>query len=145
METPRDKSIGAQMHIATQLLRKRMQHRIQSLGYKITIEQLGLLEMLKVHGYLNMSELAKLMIKENAGITRMVDILEREGLVQRKPSANDRRVWEIHITIKGGEIFDSIIPEIIDELKAATSCISKDEYMETLRIVKKIIKHNEGF
>lgn len=143
MNTPRDKSIGAQMHIATQLLKRRMQHRIQKLGLNITIEQLGLLEVLNLHGSMNMTGLAKHLVKENAVITRMVDILERERYVERKPSTNDRRAWEIHITTKGTSAFNKLIPAIIEEVKLATSCITKEEYDEAMRIIKKIIKHNQ--
>ncbi len=104
METPRDRSIGAQMHIASQLLKKKLHRRMHEINDHITIEQISVLEMLKTHGALNMSELARHAVKENAAITRMVDILEREGYVERKPSANDRRAWEIHITSKGYKI-----------------------------------------
>lgn len=143
METPRDKSIGAQMHIASQLLKKRMHRRIHEFNRNITIEQISVLEMLKAHGSLNMSELARLNFKENAAITRMVDILEREGYVQRNPSPNDRRVWEIAIQAEGLAILNKLTPFIIEELKEATSCITKEEYNEAMRIMKKIIKHNQ--
>ena len=42
METPRDKSIGAQMHLASQALRRRMHHRIHQLGHQCTMEQLSI-------------------------------------------------------------------------------------------------------
>ena len=144
MKTPRDKSIGAQMHLASQLLRRRMHHRIHELGYKITIEQLAILEILKFHGAMNMSELAHLTVKENAVITRMVDILEREAYVERKPKASDRRAWEIHITNTGSKLFDELIPKIGKELQKATECLTKEEYEEGMRIMTKIIKHNQG-
>ena len=145
METPRDKSIGAQMHLASQLLKRRMHQRIHKLGYKVTMEQLSVLEVLKFHGAMNMSELARQTLKENAVITRMTDILEREGFVQRKTSTTDRRAWEIHITESGSEIFGHLIPELVTELNESTSCLTQKEYDEGLRIMKKIIKHNQGF
>lgn len=143
METPRDKSIGAQMHIASQLLKKKVHRRIHEFNRNITLEQIVVLEMLKAHGSLKMSELARLTTKENAAITRMVDILERKDYVQRKPSPNDRRVWEIAIKPDGLIMLNKLMPIILDELKDATSCISKEEYEEAMRIVRKIIKFNQ--
>ena len=143
-KTPRDKSIGAQMHLASQALRRRMHHRIHKLGYQCSMEQLSILEVLKFNGAMNMSEIAHALIKENAAITRMVDVMEGRGLVERKSIAGDRRAKAIHITKKGQEVFDILIPELVIERKEATSCITKEEYDEVVRIMKKIIKHNQG-
>jgi len=143
-KTPRDKSIGAQMHLASQALRRRMHHRIHKLGYQCSMEQLSILEVLKFNGAMNMSEIAHALIKENAAITRMVDVMEGRGLVERKSIAGDRRAKAIHITKKGMGVFDDLIPKLVLELKEATSCISKEEYAEAVRIMKKIIKHNQG-
>jgi MarR family transcriptional regulator for hemolysin len=145
MKTPRDNSIGAQMHLASQALRRRMHNRIHQLGYQCTMEQLAVLEVLKFNGAMNMSEIANAIIKENAAITRMVDVMERRGLVERKSIAGDRRAKAIHIKKSGLDVFDELIPKLVLELKEATSCITKEENDEVLRIMKKIIKHNEGF
>ena len=45
---------------------------------------------------LRMSELASSVLLSQSGITRLVDRLEREGLVERVPCADDRRgLWAI--------------------------------------------------
>ena len=132
------------MHIGWQVLRRRMHNRIHQLGYKCTMEQLSILEVLKFNGAMNMSEIAQAIIKENAAITRMVDVMEGRGLVKRKPIAGDRRAKAIHITKKGTEVFEDLIPKLLVELKEATSCITKEEYVEVVRIMKKIINHNKG-
>lgn len=143
METPRDKSIGAQMHIASQLLKKKMHRRIHELYQNITIEQLAILEILEANGSLKMSELARLSVKENAAITRMVDLLEKQEYVQRMPSQGDRRAWEILIKPAGKVVLKKVMPVIIEELKLATSCITPEEYTEAMRIMKKIIIFNQ--
>ena len=145
MKTPRDNSIGAQMNLASQALRRRMHNRIHQLGYQCTMEQLSILEVLKFNGAMNMSEIAQAIIKENAAITRMVDVMEGRGLVERKSIAGDRRAKAIHITKNGLKVFEELIPKLILELKEATSCITKEENDEVLRIMTKIIKHNQGF
>lgn len=145
METPRDKSIGAQMHLASQALRRRMHNRIQQMGFCTTMEQLGVLEVLKFNGTMKMSEIAQALIKENAAITRMVDVLEKGGFVERKKIIGDRRSIAIHITDSGLVMFELLIPKLVLELKEATKCITKEEYDEVMRIMRKIIKHNEGF
>ena len=144
MKTPRDSSIGAQMHLASQVLRRRMHNRIHQLGYNTTMEQLAVLEVLKFNGPMNMSEIAHAIIKENAAITRMVDVLEKGGFVERKSIAGDRRAKAIHITKSGLELFDDLIPKIGKELRKATECLTKEEYEQGMKIMTKIIKHNQG-
>jgi len=132
------------MHLGFQVLRRRMHNRIHQLGYQCTMEQLSILEVLKFNGAMNMSEIAHAIVKENAAITRMVDVMEGRGLVERKSIAGDRRAKAIHITKTGMEVFDELIPRLKEELKDATSCITKEEYDEVMRIMKKIIKHNQN-
>ena len=142
MTTPRDKSIGAQMHIASSLLRRRMNARIQQTKHDITIEQLSILELVLYYGPQTMTDLARATVKENAVITRMVDILTRNGYVERKRKEGDRRAYLIHLTKTGKQVFETIVPHIIDELNDAVSVLTTEEYKEGLRIVQKIIKHN---
>lgn len=142
MKTPRDNSIGAQMHIASSLLKRKMHAKIHSLGHKTTLEQMSILEMLHFNGPQTMSTLAKISVKENAVITRMIDILEKNGFVERKSKAGDRRAYLIHLTSLGEIEFETIIPHLKDELIKATATLTKEEYDEALRIIKKIIKYN---
>jgi DNA-binding MarR family transcriptional regulator len=52
---------------------------------------------------LRMSELASLVLLSQSGITRLVDRLERDGLVERVPCSEDRRgLWAI-LTDKGAK------------------------------------------
>ena len=142
METPRDNSIGAQMSIASTLLKRKMHAKIHGLKRNVTMEQLSVLEMLKFHGPQTMTDLARMTSKENAVITRMVDILEKNGFVKRKNKSGDRRAYIIHLTESGKNEFETIIPHVISELTEATSILTEEECNECLRIIKKIIKHN---
>ena len=142
MKTPRDKSIGAQMHIASALLRKKMHAKIHKLGHDSTIEQLSVLEVLLFSGPLIMSEIASMLVKENAVITRMIDVMEHKGFVRREPKPGDRRAYFVSITEAGKNEFEILIPHLKEGLIEATSTLTKEEYEEGMRIIKKIIKHN---
>jgi DNA-binding MarR family transcriptional regulator len=50
---------------------------------------------------LRMSELARSVLLSQSGVTRLVDRLERQGLVVREPCAEDRRVLYARITGEG--------------------------------------------
>ena len=62
------------------------------------MEQLAVLEIISFNDPQTMSELAKVAVKENAVITRMIDILEKNGSVERRNKPGDRRAYIIHLT-----------------------------------------------
>jgi len=142
-DNPRDRSIGAQMAIASQLLRRKHYHAIAEAGHKITLEQLAILDMLHCHGDMNMTELARTAWKQNANITRFVDKLESRHLLIRKPVEGDRRASLIGITEEGKQLVAAVIPIIIKVYREAISCLSKEEEDITLRSLKKLISHLE--
>jgi len=140
-KSPRDKSIGAQMSIVLQLLKRKNHQAIAKSGYKITMEQLVVLEILTTSGDMNMTELSKTVWKQNANITRIVDKLEMRKLVERKAVVGDRRANLVSITVNGKQLFNDVIPIVIDVYKDATSCITKEEESKTLDVLNKIISH----
>ena len=140
-KSPREKSIGAQMAIALQLMKRKNHQAIVNSGYKITMEQLVVLEILLIKGDMNMTELSKTVWKQNANITRIVDKLEKRQLVVRKSVEGDRRAYLVSITYKGKQLFKNVIPIVVKVYKDFTSDISKEEEVITLRVLNKIISH----
>jgi len=139
--SPRDNSLGAQMAIALQLMKRKNHQAISNAGYNITMEQLVVLEMLNFRGDVNMTELSNAVWKQNANITRIVDKLESRQLVERKAVKGDRRANLVSITNVGKQLFKDVIPIVLDTYKDAVSTISKEEEAITLSILKKIITH----
>jgi DNA-binding MarR family transcriptional regulator len=58
-------------------------------------------------GRLRMSELADAVLLSRSGLTRLVDRLEREGLLERRRCTEDARGFFAEITPKGRELFDA--------------------------------------
>jgi len=141
MKNPRDKSIGAQMAIALQLMKRKNHQAIAEAGFEITMEQLVVLEILNFNGDMNMTELSKTVWKQNANITRIVDKLEKRKLVVRKAVAGDRRANLLSITVIGKQLFNDVIPIIAENYNDITSCITKEEEAITIKTMIKIIKH----
>jgi len=139
--SPRENSLGAQMAIALQLMKRKNHQAINNAGYDITMEQLAILEMLNFSGDVNMTELSHAVWKQNANITRIVDKLEARQLVERKAVKGDRRANLVSLTDKGKQLFKNVIPIVIDVHKDAVSTISEEEEAITLSILKKIITH----
>jgi DNA-binding MarR family transcriptional regulator len=56
-------------------------------------------------GRMRMSELADSVLLSRSGLTRLVDRLERDGLLRRERCESDARGWFAEITPKGRELF----------------------------------------
>ena len=140
-KSPRDKSIGAQMAIALQLMKRKNHRAINDAGYEITMEQLAVLEMLKTGGDMNMTELSTAVWKQNANITRIVDKLENRKLVIRKAIKGDRRAYLVALTDDGKVLLEAVTPIVISTYKDMVSPITPEEEEITLRTIKKIIDH----
>lgn len=60
--------------------------------------------------HLRMSELARSALLSRSGLTRLVDKLEKEGLIHRKSCPSDGRVQHAELTDKGVEVLRKIWP-----------------------------------
>lgn len=90
-------------------------------------------------GSLTASELARLMLRSNYSMTRLIDDLERDGLVIRERAGKDRRTIDVRITSDGlafmmQSLGDSDLVE--EELM---SSLDKDE-IETLRNLIRVLR-----
>ncbi len=66
-----------------------------------------LIHLCEAHnGRLRMQALADSVILSRSGITRLVDRMEKAGLVHREPSKEDRRGYYAVITKEGREVFE---------------------------------------
>ena len=57
---------------------------------------------------LKMGELSRCLMVTGGNVTGLTDELEREGLVQREPSATDRRSWIVRLTEQGRDGFEAM-------------------------------------
>lgn len=60
--------------------------------------------------HLRMSELARSALLSRSGLTRLVDKLEKEGLIHRRSCPSDGRVQHAELTEKGVEVLRKIWP-----------------------------------
>ncbi len=75
-------------------------------GYGLTGSQLLALKMIGPRGRISLSELSGRIRAKNSTVTGIVDRMERDGLVVRKRSDDDRRVVNLELTSKGRKLAD---------------------------------------
>ena len=64
----------------------------------MTRAQWGILLWLEREPGLSQRELAEILEVEPITVARLVDRLDRRGMVERRPDSADRRIWRLHLT-----------------------------------------------
>lgn len=88
----------AQTHF---LFKARFKRELERAGLSITPEQLAVLGRLHEREGQTQRELADSTFKDFGSMTRMIDLMERKGLVERRPHPADRRAYALYLTQAG--------------------------------------------
>ena len=109
----------------SRLMRRRFDERARAIG--VTRPQWRTLTMLNRHEGINQGGLAELLEVEPITLCRMIDRLEEAGLVERRRSAHDRRIWQIFLTDRSRPVLvelrglaDSLLEEALVGIDATT-------------------------
>jgi len=106
----------------------------------LTSPQLTVIKILETFGDLSLTELSERIRAQNSTVTGIIDRMEREGLVVRERSKEDRRVVFIRLTPKGAQLAREIPVEPMEILRKAILALSKDEGRELLKISMKLAR-----
>ncbi|MCG0276687.1 MAG: MarR family transcriptional regulator [Thermosediminibacteraceae bacterium] len=93
----------------------------------ITPAQYRVLFMLNEHGPLKMKHISECMGLSTGNMTIMIDRLVAKGLVERKFSAEDRRVVIVGITPHGKEMLEDAKTNFIEALSKSFTRLSNED------------------
>lgn len=111
----------------------------QAARHGLTGPQLSVAKILEDLGDLSLSELSEKINAQNSTVTGIVDRMEREGLVERKRSSDDRRVVHIRLTRKGHELARALNFEPFEIFRSAFErALSREELGQLLTLLDKI-------
>jgi DNA-binding MarR family transcriptional regulator len=106
----------------------------------LTGPQLTVLKLLEGVGDMSLSELSDRIRAQNSTVTGIIDRMEREGLVVRMRSTEDRRVVHIRLTDKGAKIADEIAVEPMEIFRSALESLTAGEMRELIKLLTKIAR-----
>lgn len=107
----------------------------------ITIDQKLILQYINDCPELNQKEIAELVFKDNASLTRMIDIMVNKKFITRSMNEQDRRRYKIEITSKGKQVLNMLEPVIADNREKAFSGITETELMQLESTLNKILNN----
>ncbi len=130
-----------QLEKTIKLYRRYVQARFKDQGFGITVDQWLVLKALSENTKLTQSDLAELVFKDKASMTRLIELLVLKKLVQRAAHETSRRRFKLTITEKGHELIAQITPLVKDNRKHGLHGISLAELQTTEQTLKKIINN----
>jgi DNA-binding MarR family transcriptional regulator len=104
----------------------------------LTGPQLTVVKMLHHLGDLSLSELSERIRAGNSTVSGIIDRMEREELVKRVRSKEDRRVVHIKLTEKGRLLASAVPIQPIEIFQAAIASLEPEELTTVLRILTKL-------
>jgi DNA-binding MarR family transcriptional regulator len=119
--------------------RKISQKNIAEIVKDITIDQCLILMILKKDAKISQNELANLIFKDNASITRMIELMVKKDYLIRTIHNEDRRKFNLEITQKGKKTLDLIKPIVQRNREIALNDLSLEEINLLDKTLNKII------
>jgi len=124
-----------QLSVAQRTLRDHTHAAFSKAGLHLTIAQAGILFLLQQKNKRTMSELGRTVRIDNSAVTRLIDRLERDDLVERHVARDNRRAIFINITPKGIAVIDKakrIVSSINEEVKKGFTLEEIETYKKVL-------------
>jgi len=138
-----DDSYGYIINLAAQRLKYELHQTFQTKGYNITPEQWAVLNRLWEQDGLSQVELAERTFKDKPGTTRILNLLEKKGIVTRHPDESDRRVLRVFLTMTGKDLKDKLIPCAQAVLVKSGRNLTTEEVAQFKLTLNKILRNLE--
>ncbi len=119
--------------------RRLSQKRLKAKYRNITIDQAMVLFFIDQRPNITQNEIASLVFKDNASLTRMIELMHRNGFLNRSVDLMDRRRYILEITPKGKKTLGELIEIIKKNRQHALENVDRDELDQLQRTLNKII------
>ena len=123
---------------ASTAIARRLQKKFNAAGLNITIEQWSVLYHLWKQEGISQQELCKATFRDKPSITRLVDNLEKQNLVKRVASENDRRINLVFLTRQAQKLQEeamALAEETLNEALVGVPSDRVDVCKEVLQVV----------
>lgn len=136
-----DKTIGSASVRVSKKITRIVNHHLKP--YQITTEQWVVLRTLKESNLISQKELSIRTDKDQATLTKILDLLEKREALKRVPNPSDRRSFLVEITPKGEDLVVNLTSYIEDIFKNIVTGIESEKleaFQEVLGSMEKNIE-----
>jgi DNA-binding MarR family transcriptional regulator len=111
---------------------------LKSRGYSITIDQWLVLKAIADRSDITQNQLAEMVFKDKASVTRITDILALAHLLKKRVHPGSARRSQLLITPAGRKLLNEIQPLVLKNRKHALRNIDENELKVTEQVLRRI-------
>ena len=117
------------------------QKKLKEQGFRITIDQWLIIKSILENPTITQQDIAKKVFKDNASVTRIIELLVKSEYLNREINPEDRRKSNLVVTEEGKLIIQRVQDLVLENRKNALDTVAIEE-LETMNLVlKKIIRN----
>lgn len=117
------------------------QKRLRENGYKITIDQWLIIKAIMENPGISQQEIGEKVFKDNASVTRIIELLVKSEYLEREVNPDDRRKSNLNVTDEGKSIIKKVHSLVLENRKTALTGILPEELEIMNKTLKKIISN----
>jgi DNA-binding MarR family transcriptional regulator len=141
MRFPDDMPLHALLLTATRLMGAYGEWTVRKAGLKVSLSGLGVLRVLIAENGLKASEVADRAWSNPGTLTSVVNTLVKDGFVERKPDAADRRVVRLYITDPGRAVVTYYVTQAAPMWRKAFDFVDPGDEAVVRRFFTEMIGH----
>lgn len=127
--------------VANTALARRLQRYFRENNVDLTVEQWSVLVHLWKEDGVSQQDLANKTYRDKPSMTRLVDNLERTGLVSRKASPDDRRINRIFLTEEAKALRDKTMALANQTLLDGLEGVSAEDIEVTRKVLTQVYEN----
>lgn len=111
------------------------QSELKKHGFTITIDQWLIIKCLMENPTISQIEISERVFKDNASVTRIIELLVKAKYISRKANKTDRRRSQLTVTKLGEETIDAVNKLVLQYRAKALEGVTHEEIQNTMRIM----------
>ncbi len=136
-----NKQVGVFLNFVHNKFKQYVTSIFQQTGYNITPEQFLLMDALWDNGVLSQQQIADIMLKDKNSVVKLIDGLEKKGLVTREPDSQDRRQNLIKVTAAAIEMKEDVTNTAMNAVNLIIKDIPQQELYFFIKVLAKMAEN----
>lgn len=117
------------------------QKKLKENGFKITIDQWLIIKSILENPGISQLELGEKVFKDNASVTRIIELLVKAHYLERTVNANDRRKSNLTVTNEGKTIIEEVNEIVLQNRQTALNGVTQEELQILNNVLRTIISN----
>ncbi len=131
-------SVGFVINTAASRIKGRLARAFKTNGFNVSSEHWVVLNCLWEEDGQTQSNIAIKIVKDKTNVTRILDVMTKNKLIERRNHESDRRSFRVFLTEKGKQLKDELIQLAVEVNKECLQGFSADELHILTSLMKRI-------